>query len=122
VVDTVNTATAIAYRNIFSVINEAYALLKSDGEGAGENPADKDSQIETLEILIEDLLLTLNIPILLNHTMNLQKGLKEAGTKIYVKVGTTGTGGMGWNIPYTHGEDKPSKVLLDKSAIAGEGG
>ncbi len=116
VVDTVNTATAIAYRNIFGVINEAYALLKSDGETTDIEPDDK---LETLEILIEDLLLTLNIPILLTHAMNLQRGLKEAGTKIYVKVGTTGTGGMGWNIPYTHGEDKPSKVLLDKSAIAG---
>ena len=109
VVDTVNTATAIAYRDIFTSINEAYALLKS-----GEHVPS-----ETLSILLEDILLELNIPILLNHTMNLHRGLKEAGTRIYVKVGTTGTGGMGWNIPYTHGEDKPSKVLLNKSAIAG---
>ncbi len=109
VVDTVNTATAIAYRDVFTSINEAYTLLKS-----GE-----DVSSETLAVLLEDILLEMNIPILLNHTMNLQNGLKEAGTKIYVKVGTTGTGGMGWNIPYTHGEDKPSKVLLNKSAVAG---
>src|SRR6185436_11496036 len=37
----------------------------------------------------------------------------------YVKVGTTGTGGMGLNIPYTHSEERPSRVLLSKSAIAG---
>ena len=37
--------------------------------------------------------------------------------QIYVKVGTTGTGGMGINIPYTHSEDKPSLTLLAKSAI-----
>ncbi len=109
VVDTVNTATAIAYRDVFTSINEAYALLRSE----------EDVPSETLAILLEDILLELNIPILLNHTMNLQNGLKEAGTKIYVKVGTTGTGGMGWNIPYTHGEDKPSRVLLNKSAVAG---
>ena len=35
-----------------------------------------------------------------------------------MKVGTTGTGGMGLNIPYTHSEDKPSKVLLAKNEAA----
>jgi hypothetical protein len=40
------------------------------------------------------------------------------GTRIYVKVGTTGTGGMGLNIPYTHGEDKPSPTLMAKTATA----
>ncbi len=39
--------------------------------------------------------------------------------KFYVKVGTSGTGGMGLNIPYTHGEEQPSQQLLMKSAIAG---
>jgi hypothetical protein len=34
---------------------------------------------------------------------------------MYLKVGTTGTGGMGLNIPYTHSEDKPSKKLLAKN-------
>src|SRR5262249_44715295 len=39
-------------------------------------------------------------------------------TRVYVKVGTTGTGGMGLNIPYTHGEDKPSAKLMSKTAVA----
>jgi hypothetical protein len=43
----------------------------------------------------------------------------EAGTKIYVKIGTSGTGGMGLNIPYTHSEERPSRVLLSKSSVAG---
>ncbi|MBS4028968.1 MAG: short-chain dehydrogenase, partial [Ignavibacteriales bacterium] len=30
-----------------------------------------------------------------------------------------GTGGMGLNIPYTHSEERPSRVLLSKSSIAG---
>jgi hypothetical protein len=34
-------------------------------------------------------------------------------------VGTTGTGGMGLNIPYTHSEDRPSRVLLTKNAMGG---
>jgi len=109
VVDTVNTATAIAYRDVFQNAGEIYRKLKED----------ESVSVEDLRFAVENLLLSLNIPILLTHVMNLQQGLKEAGTKIYLKVGTTGTGGMGWNIPYTHGEDKPSKKLLDKSAIAG---
>jgi hypothetical protein len=47
------------------------------------------------------------------------RSMQEAGTKIYVKIGTSGTGGMGLNIPYTHSEEKPSRVLLSKSAVAG---
>jgi hypothetical protein len=37
----------------------------------------------------------------------------------YIKVGTTGTGGLGLNIPFTHGEEQPSQSLLMKSALAG---
>jgi hypothetical protein len=40
------------------------------------------------------------------------------GTRLYLKIGTTGTGGMGLNIPYTHSEDKPSAQLMTKTAIA----
>ena len=45
--------------------------------------------------------------------------MSEVGTHIYIKIGTSGTGGMGLNIPYTHSEEKPSRVLLSKSSIAG---
>jgi hypothetical protein len=47
------------------------------------------------------------------------RSMQEAGTIIYVKIGTSGTGGMGLNIPYTHSEERPSRVLLSKSAVAG---
>ena len=46
-------------------------------------------------------------------------GMMDAGTRAYFKVGTSGTGGMGLNVPYTHSEEKPSRVLLSKSAMAG---
>ena len=52
------------------------------------------------------------------HVRLLHAALKEAGTEIYIKIGTTGTGGMGLNIPYTHGEDKPSPTLMAKCAVA----
>jgi len=42
----------------------------------------------------------------------------EVGTRLYLKIGTTGTGGMGLNIPYTHSEDKPSAQLITKTAVA----
>lgn len=45
--------------------------------------------------------------------------LIDKKVQYYVKIGTTGTGGMGLNIPYTHGETQPSQELLMKSAIAG---
>jgi hypothetical protein len=43
----------------------------------------------------------------------------ENNTGFYLKIGTTGTGGMGLNIPYTHSEERPSRVLMSKSALAG---
>ena len=47
------------------------------------------------------------------------QAMVKAGTGAYIKIGTSGTGGMGLNIPYTHSEEKPSRVLLSKSALAG---
>ena len=45
--------------------------------------------------------------------------LIDAKVKMYFKVGTSGTGGMGFNIPYTHSEERPSRVLLSKTAVGG---
>ena len=68
---------------------------------------------------IEKLLCTVYIPQLIRHIQILYSSMSEVGTNIYVKIGTSGTGGMGLNIPYTHSEEKPSRVLLSKSSIAG---
>ena len=67
---------------------------------------------------MESLLVSIEIPQLILHVRLLHDALKEVGTELYVKVGTTGTGGMGLNIPYTHGEDKPSPTLMAKTAVA----
>ena len=45
--------------------------------------------------------------------------MKRAGTRFYLKIGTAGTGGMGLNIPFTHSEERPSRMLLAKSGVAG---
>src|SRR5207245_9922289 len=63
--------------------------------------------------------LTMPIPQLTRHVQILREGLRRAGTRAYVKIGTSGTGGMGLNIPYTHSEERPSRTLLTKSAVAG---
>jgi hypothetical protein len=65
------------------------------------------------------LLVTDYVPQLIRHVQVLYHSMVKAGTKAYVKIGTSGTGGMGLNIPYTHSEEKPSRVLLSKSALAG---
>jgi hypothetical protein len=104
VIDCVNTATAIAYRDIFSASEALWHELE-----AGElEPA-----------AAEGLLQALYIPRLIRHIQVLYRGMTDAGTRGYIKVGTSGTGGMGLNIPYTHSEEKPSRVLLSKSALAG---
>jgi hypothetical protein len=59
------------------------------------------------------------LPRLIRHVQILYRGMKTARTGHYIKIGTTGTGGMGLNIPYTHSEEKPSQVLLSKSAVGG---
>ncbi len=112
VVDCVNSATGIAYQDIFQssrkVLQEAKAVTRS-------RKAKPDKLVE----VTEQLLCTLYIPQLIRHVQIMYRSMQLAGTKIYVKIGTSGTGGMGLNIPYTHSEERPSRVLLSKSAVAG---
>src|SRR6266481_6099743 len=49
---------------------------------------------------------------------SINTAMVEVGTRLYLKIGTTGTGGMGLSIPYTHSEDKPSAQLITKTAVA----
>ena len=104
VVDCINTATAIAYRDIFSSARE---LLASS----------ERKDLQTAQV--ERHLLTLYIPQLIRHVQIFVDGMHKAGTQAYVKIGTSGTGGMGFNIPYTHSEERPSPTLMAKSAVAG---
>jgi hypothetical protein len=68
---------------------------------------------------LETLLVTDYVPQLIRHVQVLYLGMLKAGTGAYVKIGTSGTGGMGLNIPYTHSEERPSRLVLSKSALAG---
>ena len=104
VVDCVNTATAFAYQNVFKSSN---ALR----EAAREGPVGLEA--------VEKHLLTLPLAGLIHHTWVALTAMTTVGTKVYLKVGTAGTGGMGLNIPFTHSEDRPSRQLLAKSSVAG---
>jgi hypothetical protein len=111
VVDCINTATAFAYQDIFySVRRVQKAVSLADAGEAG---------VETLRDAIESHLTTLSMPQLIRHVQIAREAFRDAGTRVYLKVGTTGTGGMGLNIPYTHSEERPSRVLLTKSSVAG---
>ena len=110
IVDCVNSATALAYQDIFTSSIEVRKAL--------DNVKKAEKQDETVSA-IERLLITQYTPQLIRHIQILYESMKRAKTRVYVKIGTSGTGGMGLNIPYTHSEEKPSRMLLSKSAIAG---
>ena len=117
IVDCVNTATGLSYQDIYTNALEVDAILKrmlADYEG--------DQVIEGLTKRdlrqLATLLVSEAVPQLVRHVVLLHDAMRECGTRLYLKVGTTGTGGMGLNIPYTHGEDKPSAKLMSKTAIA----
>jgi len=109
VIDSINSATAIAYQDLFQISREVRKALKASRAG-------KESDL--FEVT-ERLLATQYTPQLIRHVQLLYRSMQRVGTRIYVKIGTSGTGGMGLNIPYTHSEERPSSVLLSKSAVAG---
>ncbi|OLC78946.1 MAG: hypothetical protein AUH78_01725 [Gemmatimonadetes bacterium 13_1_40CM_4_69_8] len=104
VVDSINTATAFAYQD---PLQSAQELLTLAADGKVDGAA------------VERHVLLLTLPQLIRHVQILVEALRRAETKAYVKIGTSGTGGMGFNIPYTHSEERPSRPLLMKSAVAG---
>ncbi len=111
IIDSVNSATGLAYQDIYN----GYYNIKQE-----LNKAQTDNNLtEGLTSEIERMLTTLYIPQLIRHIQILHASMVENKTGVYLKIGTTGTGGMGLNIPYTHSEERPSRVLLSKTSLAG---
>lgn len=104
IIDCINTATAIAYLNIYDTTLGVIEQLDKGGCKAAD---------------VEKLISSSYIPQLIRHVQIFNKAMLDAKTTIYLKIGTSGTGGMGMNIPYTHSEERPSRVLLSKTAVAG---
>ncbi len=113
VVDAVNTATAISYQDVYTA--SVVAKQSIEAGPAASNASDRWQEIEGD---VESLILSQSVPQLIRHILILHRAAREAGTRLYLKVGTTGTGGMGLNIPYTHSEDRPSAKLMTKTAVA----
>ena len=111
IVDAVNTATAISYGDVYNRYFSLKEAFKRNSEDRGD--------VRQIHREIEKLVSNLYIPQIIRHIELLYMGMVNAGTKVYIKIGTTGTGGMGLNIPYTHSEERPSRVLLSKSCLAG---
>jgi len=104
IIDCINTATAIAYQNIYKSYNDLLKITKS-----------KDNDYGKLLDSVEKLICTSYTPQLIRHVQILYNSMLRFNTLVYLKVGTSGTGGMGLNIPFTHSEEKPSRVLFEQN-------
>jgi hypothetical protein len=119
IIDCVNTASGISYQDVYTnsiEVRKALDFLEDriqnrDLKQIWENR-------KPIERTFETLLVSQSIPQLIRHTQMLYRAMVEVSTRVYIKVGTTGTGGMGLNIPYTHGEERPSARLMSKTAVA----
>jgi len=113
IVDSINTATVVGYgHDPYTTSRKIKSLIAS-----GALP-DKASVIE----LFKESLLAEAIPPLVRFTQVLYQAMIEFGVKRYVKISTSGLGGMGFNIQYTHGdvgEPGCSPRLLGKVAASG---
>jgi hypothetical protein len=142
IVDSINTATAISYQDVytasvvakqkldalFGLIDHLNETTHAPGETHGTPVRTRDElhagiaeiakQRKDAARAFEGLLLAQSVPQLIRHVILILRAMEQVGTRLYLKIGTTGTGGMGLNIPYTHGEDKPSAKLMSKTAIA----
>ncbi len=114
VIDCVNTATGIAYQDVYQWGEKVLDALEPARRG---DPT--GDELQTMVARTEELIASMSAPQLVRHIQTLQQSLIDGGCQGYLKVGTTGTGGMGLNIPYTHSEDRPSRVLLTKNAMGG---
>jgi len=111
IIDSINTATAISYQDV-------YTTSKIAKRSIDRLQMDSSLPVDVVAHDVESLILSQAVPQLIRHAMILDRAMREVGTRLYLKIGTTGTGGMGLNIPYTHSEDRPSAQLMTKASVA----
>ncbi len=119
IVDCINSATAISYQEIESLSKQTHDLLAQIDQLVDHQDLQGLADLgRQLEQSMSALLISQSLPQLIRHVQIIHRAMSESGTRLYLKVGTTGTGGMGLNIPYTHSEDRPSFKLMSKAAVA----
>ncbi|HEX7418584.1 MAG TPA: hypothetical protein VF505_01785, partial [Thermoanaerobaculia bacterium] len=96
IVDCINTATAISYQDVFTVSRRIKLLIDSLESRDGKIDV---KELQPLFTSVRELLLSEGIPQITRHILFLHRSLAHNAVRVYVKVGTTGTGGMGINIP-----------------------
>ena len=102
IVDAINTATVLG--NAYNPENSLKCYK--------ENPLDCAEKI-----MVDDYTTKL-----INFIYSLKYGIETYGVKKYIKVSTTGLGGMGINMPYTHGDNPKmnlSSALMGKISASG---
>jgi len=113
IVDGINTATYVGYGHDPFTSSRAFLKILETNQFP-----ERDELVE----MLKSNLLAQAIPQLIRFTQVLHLAMVEFDVKRYVKVSTSGLGGMGFNIPYTHGDlDEPgcSPRLLGKVTAAG---
>lgn len=119
IIDSINTATAISYQDVESLSKQSNDALQALHQIVDHQDLEGLEALgRNLEQLVSTLLISQSVPQLIRHVQLIHRAMCEVGTRLYLKIGTTGTGGMGLNIPYTHSEDKPSATLMSKTAVA----
>ena len=102
IIDAINTATVLG-----NAYNPEYDL-----KFYLENPIDSAKKLMVNDYTTK----------LINFVYSLKYGIETYGVKKYIKVSTTGLGGMGINMPYTHGDNPKmnlSSALMGKISASG---
>ncbi len=119
VIDCINTATAISYQDMETLSKQTHDILQQVPQIVDHQDLDALERLgKAIERNVSMLLISQSTAQLIRHVQLLHRAMQEVGSRLYLKIGTTGTGGMGLNVPYTHSEDKPSAKLMRKNAIA----
>ncbi|UCG25910.1 MAG: hypothetical protein JSW55_07965, partial [Chloroflexota bacterium] len=119
IVDSINTATAISYQDVETLSKQTHGILERlQGYVDHEDLSGLAGLGKEIERNVSMLLISQSTAQLIRHVQLLHRAMCDVRTRLYLKVGTTGTGGMGLNVPYTHSEDKPSAKLMRKNTVA----
>lgn len=110
VIDAVNTAT------VLGSANDVYAEAKNFKQAV------LSAESTSLSAAATHLLIHSYVPKLIRFVQSLERGMLECCIEHYVKISTTGLGGMGTNIKFTHGDASSthlSDAILGKIAASG---